>query len=207
MKNGIFLFNLNKSIVKKKVNLHGYNCPNVPKFPILTKLNILQSNKYEMFHLIDINKIMKGKKNKRRFLGNYYKEYKKLKKIYKNELKNFNKELLKKYNESYSNFDPDCIIKPESNNNWLREGLAENFSDSLNINIIEAKKNKECEFSSIRSDNEIPKDFKFILDFKKSIIRKALIIDDMKGTGRTMRLIKSEFDPEVRFVEVFYVKV
>lgn len=202
MSEEIFLFDIKESKYKLITAL-GLKYNSIPKFPVLTGVDENCFNPYEAFHLIEITKIINRHSNVKDFLGNEYTPYKKLVDIYKRLLPEFNSELFRKYCENRNGLTPDCIITPESKNPWLKEGLCEAFSTKLNITIYIAYKSYPLDFSAI---DEIPEDFKFKFDTDISVIKNALIIDECKSKGNSMKCIKSNFNDLTNFMEIYYLK-
>ena len=186
------------------------------KFNILENLKVLQKDDYEMFQLIDINKVLKSNSDIQEYLNGDYDAYRNLNEMYKLSLDKFNTDLIDKYLTEITDFKPSCIIVPASSSNWLRNGLAEKFHSHFDIPIIYAQKIK-----NIQSTEGNCKELEFSIDSKSLIdamYNNVLIIDDCKSSGCTMSKIKSLFIPKTlyhkiisrykktEFVEIFYYK-
>lgn len=202
MNNEIYLYEISNSSFKI-VDGRGFKNPEISKFPVLDAFISNKSNELDIFHLIEINKVIKRKDDFRTFLGNEYESYIKFKNAYINGLDKYNDMLFEKYSNLSFDFTPDCIIIPESKNIWLRAGLAEKFSTYLAIPILEAKKSIDIELSY---ESELPNGFEFIIDVDISTIKSALIVDDCKSKGNTINAIKSIFRTDTNFIEIFYLK-
>jgi adenine/guanine phosphoribosyltransferase-like PRPP-binding protein len=200
----LFLYDLKKSKYKA-IDIRGYTQADIPIIPLLKDLELEHFNTYDVFHLININKVTEKKDSIEKFLKDEYTLFQSLVTLYTSLLQKFNQELLDKYFHTYNSFQPDCIVIPESSNHWLRAGLADLFSVKLNIPLYVAKKNIPIKFSEINVDN-IPTEFKFTFDLDISKFQNVIIIDDCKSNGNTINLIKNEFAKNVNFIEIFYCK-
>ena len=167
----LFLFDL-KTSEFKSVDIRGYNNDQIAKLPVCKGLHSDDFNQYDLFHLININKVTERKDDIEKFLKEEFHLFKELTAMYKESLPIFNQELLEKYND-HAISDADCIIVPESSNDWLREGLADLFSQTLNLPIYEAKKSHNIKFSE---NGDLPIDFRFILDFDKPDVKNIILI-------------------------------
>lgn len=198
-KNEVYLIDTKDYYNYKSLGVKMENNIAVPDIKIFEDIDTTKFRKYDIFHLININKVVRNKDLNKYFKNDLYK-YNRLIQLYKEFLPSCNKELFDKFKEF--NFKADCIIIPESKNDFLREGLSNLFKLNLSIPCYTAMKNKDIELAS-KDDKE----FKFIISEDISRYKNILILDDCKSKGTTISHIKRCFGDDVLFFEVFYCKL
>ena len=99
-------------------------------FPVLSK-KITDKNIYEVLHIINMNKIYE--RDSGFIIEDSRDSYEKLVEMYKDKIQKLNDELLSKYNNEYNDFNAECIIKPQSSNDWLYRLWVEGSGNNDNL--------------------------------------------------------------------------
>ena len=172
-------------------------------FPILDK-DITDENIYDVLQIINMNKLYE--RGSSFIVEDSWNSYEKLSETFKENIPKFNDELISIYKKKYSDFNAECIVKPQSDNEWLRKGLSERFSEELDIKCIVAYKNKNIKLGGARKEDPELEGFEFTYNEDMSSFKRILIIDESKSKGTTIDFLKESLPNAEEIVEVFYCK-
>ncbi len=155
-------------------------------FPILERHELFDS--FELFHMINVNKVLKNKSDHSQYLKGDYNSYLLAKQKYEENLPKFNSNLLDLFVKTNKDVIFDAIVIPSSSSEWLREGLVNTFANYYLIETFEAKK-RDMSIEASRCSDDLPSNLFYFEDETIKLKNNIIILDDCYCSGKTVKAL------------------